>query len=279
MSASPSRRELLASIPPATLAAGLLAGYPLASFAGEPEAKKSSLPPGFPRQDAKLVREIVGVSHGQEARVRELITAKPALVNAVWDWSFGDWETPLGAASHVGNRSIAAFLLEKGARIDVFAAAMLGLTDVVKGFVTAQPGIQRTLGPHGITLLAHAKAGGKPAADTFAYLESLGDAGKGLKTEPLDEERKKVYLGKYESAGAPGPFEVKQNKGGQLTLEINTGTVDYIPRFNIHYAGNDEFYPPAVPTVRIAFEVKDGRAMSFTIREGEPILTAKRVGG
>lgn len=278
MSASASRRELLASIPPATLAAGLLAGYPLASFAVEPESKKSSLAPGFPRQDAKLVREIVGASHGQEAKVRELVTAKPALVNAAWDWSFGDWETPLGAASHVGNRSIAAFLLEKGARIDIFAAAMLGLTDVVKGFVTAQPGIHRTLGPHGITLLAHAKVGGKASADTFAYLESLGDAGKGLKTVPLNEEQKKVYLGKYEATGAPGPFEVKQNKSGQLTLEINTGHADYIPRFFIHHLGKDEFHPPAVPTVRIAFDVKDGRAMSFTIREAEPILTAKRVG-
>lgn len=276
---STSRRELLASIPPATLAAGLLAGYPLASFASEADETKSSRWSGFPRQDAKFVREIVGASHGQEAKVRELVTMKPALVNAAWDWSFGDWETPLGAASHVGNRSIAAFLLEKGARIDIFAAAMLGLMDVVKGFVMAQPGIQRTLGPHGITLLAHAKAGGKLAADTFAYLESLGDAGKGLKTEPLDEERKKVYLGRYETAGAPGPFEVKQNKGGQLTLEINTGSAEYNPRFFIHHLGKDEFHPPAVPTVRIAFDVKDGVAKSFTIREGEPILTAKRIGG
>jgi hypothetical protein len=276
---SPSRRELLASIPPATLAAGLLAGYPLTSFAAEPDEKKSSLWHGFPRQDAKLVREVVGASHGQESKVRELVTAKPALVNAAWDWSFGDWETPLGAASHVGNRSIAAFLLEKGARIDIFAAAMLGLTEVVKGFVTAQPGIQRTLGPHGITLLAHARVGGKPAADTLAYLESLGDAGQGIKTKPIDEERKKIYLGKFESSGAPGPFEVKQNKSGQLTLEINTGSTDYTPRFFMHHLGNDEFHPPAVPTVRIAFAVKDGQAMSFTIREREPILTANRVVG
>lgn len=275
---STSRRELLASIPPASLAAGLLAGYPLASFATEPESKKTSLWPGFPRQDAKLVREIVGVAHGQEAKVRELIAAKPALVNAVWDWGFGDWETPLGAASHVGHRGIAAFLLEKGARIDIFAAAMLGLTDVVRGFVTAQPGIQRTLGPHGIPLLAHAKIGGKSAADTFAYLESLGDAGKGIKSEPLDSERKKVYLGKYESAGASGQFEVKQNKGGQLVMDMKIGSEEPATRF-IQYAGNDEFYPPAVPTARVVFDVKDGRAMSFTIREGEPILTAKRVGG
>src|SRR5262245_48530133 len=100
----------------------------------------------------------------------------PALVNAWWDWGFGDWESPLGAASHVGQRDIAEFLLERGARIDIFAAAMLGFTAVVRAFVVAQPGIQRTLGPHGITLLAHAKAGGKKAADTLAYLTELGDA-------------------------------------------------------------------------------------------------------
>ncbi len=54
---------------------------------------------------------------------------------------------------------------------------MLGLIDVVKVFVVAQPGIQRSLGPHGIPLLAHARAGGEAAADTTAYLETHGDAG------------------------------------------------------------------------------------------------------
>jgi hypothetical protein len=37
------------------------------------------------------------------------------------------------------------------------------MTDVVKALVAARPGVQRTLGPHGITLLAHAEVGGNAA--------------------------------------------------------------------------------------------------------------------
>ena len=77
--------------------------------------------------------------------------------------------TSKAGSGHVGHRGIAEFLLAQGGRIDIFAAAMLGFTNVVKAFVDAQPGIQRTLGPHGIPLLAHAGAGGKQVADTAEY--------------------------------------------------------------------------------------------------------------
>ena len=40
-----------------------------------------------------------------EARVKELVTTHPHLANAWWDWGFGDWESPLGAAAHTGRRN------------------------------------------------------------------------------------------------------------------------------------------------------------------------------
>jgi hypothetical protein len=218
------------------------------------------------------------MAHSNEARVKELVKAQPALVNAWWDWGFGDWESPLGAASHVGQRGIAEFLLERGARIDIFAAAMLGLTAVVKAFVVAQPGVQRTLGPHGITLLAHAKAGGKRAADTVAYLEGLGDAGVGLKVTSLPAVRKSTYLGKYASESVDVRLECRLNKGGQMVVDIQSGKSASVPRF-IHYLGDDEFFPAGVPSVRFRFVVEAGKAKSVTIRESNPILTAVRVGG
>jgi hypothetical protein len=64
----------------------------------------------FPAHDPKVVSEMVTVAHGNVGRVRELLSNRPALANAGWDWGFGDWETPLGAASHDGNREIALFL-------------------------------------------------------------------------------------------------------------------------------------------------------------------------
>lgn len=234
--------------------------------------------PGFPRQDQKLVSEIVGVSHFNEQRVKELLTAYPELVNACWDWGFGDWETPLGAASHTGQRGIAEFLLEHGARIDLFAAAMLGYTDVVKAIVAAQPGIQRTLGPHGITLLAHAKAGGELATDTVNYLESLGDADEGLKVVLLAVEDRSKYLGSFASEKADLKLECRLNKAGLVVIDIQAGESQSGNRV-IHYLGDDEFFPAGVPSVRIRFVRDLENLKAVTIRGSFPELTLPRVKG
>lgn len=126
-----------------------------------------------PALEASLVQEFVGNAHGDLNRVKELFAQEPALINACWDWGGGDFETGLGAAAHMGRRDIAIFLLENGARLDLFAAAMLGRLDIVKAALTAFPEAIRSPGPHGIPLIAHAKAGGDEAKEVLAYLESL----------------------------------------------------------------------------------------------------------
>lgn len=123
--------------------------------------------------ESDLVREFVGNAHGDLARVRELLVQEPRLVNAAWDWGGGDWETGLGAAAHMGRADIAHELLAHGARLDLFAAAMLGELAVVRAALEAFPAALHTPGPHGIPLIAHAKAGGEAAAPVAAYLESL----------------------------------------------------------------------------------------------------------
>lgn len=40
----------------------------------------------------------------------------------------------------MGNRDIALFLLEKGARIDIFAATMLDKLDIIKAIIEDGPG-------------------------------------------------------------------------------------------------------------------------------------------
>ena len=123
--------------------------------------------------DAKLVQEFVGNAHGDLNRVKELLAGEPGLINATWDWGGGDFETALGAASHIGRRDIAEFLLAHGARLDIFAAAMLGKLDIVKAALAAFPNAVKTPGPHGIPLLAHAQAGGEEAKTVLEYLQSL----------------------------------------------------------------------------------------------------------
>ncbi|MGE0517345.1 MAG: ankyrin repeat domain-containing protein, partial [Hyphomicrobiaceae bacterium] len=71
-------------------------------------------------------------------------------------------------------REIAEFLLDNGARLDIFAAAMLGHLDVEKTANTACPQAKTAPGAHGIPLLAHAKMGGEKALPVLEYLQSLG---------------------------------------------------------------------------------------------------------
>ena len=138
--------------------------------AAEP-ARGTPVDESFPSVHLALAKEIVGVSHANLARVKELVQQHPALAKASFDWGYGDAETALGAASHVGRREIAEFLLENGAPPTLFSTTMLGQLDVVKAFMTATPGLQRMRGPHGISLMTHAKLGGPPAAAMVKYLE------------------------------------------------------------------------------------------------------------
>jgi hypothetical protein len=93
-----------------------------------------------------LVNEFVGKAHGDLDRVCELLERHPTLVNAAWDWGGGDWETALGAAAHVGRHDIALHLIDNGARIDIFAAAMLGYLPIVRATLEAIPSARQWRG-------------------------------------------------------------------------------------------------------------------------------------
>jgi hypothetical protein len=125
-----------------------------------------------PPIDKELVGEFVLKSHGDLGVVKQLVAREPAIVNAAWDWGGGDWETGLGAAAHVGRRDIAEYLLEHGARMDVFAAAMLGEVEIVRAMLEAQPDLRDARGPHGIPLRAHAEAGGEQARAVLDLLQA-----------------------------------------------------------------------------------------------------------
>lgn len=128
-----------------------------------------------PALDSVLVNEIVLKAHGDLSRVQELVAQTPALVNASWDWGGGDWETPLGSAAHMGRRDIAEYLLAHGARLDLFAAAMLGQLEIVQTILTAFPAMKEAKGPHGIPLMVHAQQGGSEAAAVVEYLTALAE--------------------------------------------------------------------------------------------------------
>lgn len=224
--------------------------------------------PNFPQQDHALAREIVGASHRNLERVTELLVAHPALANASYDWGFGDWESALGAASHVGRREIALVLLQHGARLDVFAAAMLGMVDVVKAILVAQPSLAQTRGPHGIPLLAHAMAGEDEA--TIEFLKSFEGATHEAPA-PLKSEEMQPYLGTYASDAS--------SEGGEVVItEARIGMMLQARGSSVRLTrtGEHTFHPAGARNVRVAFTVQQGAAIRVEIVEADWLVSASR---
>jgi hypothetical protein len=240
---------------------------------GQPPASPSAPGTSFPAQDPELVREVVGASHGNLPRVKELVTGRPALARGSWDWGYGDWETPIDAASHVGNRPIAEFLIANGARPTIFTAAMMGQLAIVKSWIESMPGLQRMRGPHGITMVAHARAGGAAAADVLKYLESLGDADPRYTDLPLTDAEQAAILGDYTfGAGATERLKVAKNTRGVLTV-TRTGGVER----NLFHHGGLVFNPAGAEAVRVRFELSGGKAVALTVEDGPVTLSARRL--
>jgi hypothetical protein len=245
---------------------------PLASALPLAQSLPAAAPPSatFPAHDPDVAREMVAVSHGNVARVRELLAGRPALANASWDWGYGDWESALGAASHVGNQEIARLLLAAGARPSIFSAAMLGQLETVKAFILASPGVQKTRGPHGLTLLSHARAGGPGAVEVVKYLESAGDADVKYANEPLAEADRAAIVGVY--TFGPGASDRLTVTAGERGPSIQR---EGASARNLFHLGGRVFHPPGADAVRIRFA--DGeRAATVTVEDGPVVVEGLR---
>ncbi len=237
----------------------------------------------YPAMNDTMASSIVGASHGNFDKVKELVTRRPELAGASWDWGFGDWETALGAASHVGRRDIAEFLMGHGARPDIFTYAMLGMQKSVQEIIETVPGIQTHGGPHGITLLQHAKNRLEdkniPAGDAanvknvISYLEGLGNADMKPKSLELAEEEKKKYIGEYRFGDGEGEiFVVDVHRLGfvQIARKGSAGR-------KLNKIEENTFSPAGAPSVKIIFKMKDDKAVSVSIHEPEPLVTGMKI--
>ncbi len=66
------------------------------------------------------------------------------------------------------------FNLGPGERANIFVLTMLGCTTEVRAMLARFPALLRSKGPHGLSLLHHAKRGGAPALELFEHLQELG---------------------------------------------------------------------------------------------------------
>src|SRR5205814_6567206 len=158
MNTSVSRKKFLLGGGVAALGAllgrGVFAQPGVSSPAPTPSSKDV---PDFPEHDPQIdrarVKRFVIAGHFNLEAVKEMLATDETLINGAIDWGNGDFETALGGASHMGRRDIAEFLLEHNARMDIFAATMLGKLDIVKAAIAAFPKIVTMSGPQQIQLI------------------------------------------------------------------------------------------------------------------------------
>jgi hypothetical protein len=129
---------------------------------------------GIEPYKTEIVKEFVTVGHSNLTRVKEMLEEYPNLLYSRFDWGNGDFEEALEGAGHVGNKEIARYLIEKGARPNIFVMAMLGETLIVKTILDKYPNLLNSLGPHGFTLLHHATRGGEEAKELLEYFKGKG---------------------------------------------------------------------------------------------------------
>ena len=98
------------------------------------------------------IDELVGNAHGNLARVEELLEANPELLDLKASWN----ETPIEAATQMGNRPIIDYLIGRGAPIDFFTALVLGRADEVD----KHPELVNARGIHDLPALYFAAIGG-----------------------------------------------------------------------------------------------------------------------
>lgn len=237
----------------------------------------------YPSIDDEVVASVVGASHFDLEKVKKMVNHRPELARATWDWGFGDWETAIGAASHVGRRDIVAFLLSKGARPDIFTYAMLGHFKAVKNMIGSIEDVHKIQGPHGISLLRHAQSGLrmknltatqiKNSEKTIAYLEKLERQEVQQEYIALTEDEKPKYLGDYKYGDLPQEgFSIKLNMRKLLSL-------GKIGKFGgaLYQIRENEFIYNGTTSVKISFQFEGDRVVSLTVREPDLTLVAKKV--
>ncbi len=242
-------------------------------------ASVSSLHERFPAIELSVASEVVGVSHFNLDRLKQLVDPRPELSRAIWDWGFGDWESAIDAASHVGRKDIVDYLLGKGAVPTLFTYAMLGSFDIVRSMIMAQPGIQKNTGPHGLSLLHHAKLAldidgidKANAQKLIDYLQSLGDA-DGKQYLPLEDSEKEKYLGDYKYG---------DGKDDGFTIKLNMRKLPALGKLGksggtLLRTGEHTFTYQGAPSVTVTFDVRDNKVFSLSLREPGLKLTAKKV--
>jgi len=106
--------------------------------------------------DPEVIEQFVNACHSNFDTVQRMLDADPSLLNVRSKVN----ESGLEGAAHMGHRTIAEFLLGKGAPLDLCTAVMLGRQDEVREMIAASPDVSGAMGAHRIPVMTFAAING-----------------------------------------------------------------------------------------------------------------------
>ncbi|MEQ8907946.1 MAG: hypothetical protein RIC95_02025 [Vicingaceae bacterium] len=248
---------------------------PLQSFTQEVQTSER-----YPQLLSDQVLEAVSFAHFQHDKLKRMLQKRSELAKATWDWGFGDFESAIEAASHVARFDIIDLLLAHGARPNLFTYCTLGNFELVKSVLHFSPELSKTRGPHGISLLQHAKNGQLHRGsnkEKEAYRPLIAFLTKIEGEEPseveLSSEQKEPYLGNYRYGNSDfQSFSVKQNLKGKLTFG-KVGTFGGA----LTYLGNDRFIYSGAPQVKLHFIKEKQHVKALILKDAGLTVRAEKV--
>ncbi len=153
----------------------------LSGLATIPVFGASPLQEGTKISTIERIKEFVVAGHSDLGKIKSMLAEEPNLIYSRYDWGGGDFEEAIEGAGHIGNKEIAYYLIEQGARVNLFTLTMLGKEKIVIPTLEEFPSLLHAKGPHGFTLLHHAQVGGKDSRKILDFLTK-----KGLKETKLE---------------------------------------------------------------------------------------------
>jgi ankyrin repeat protein len=164
--------------------------------------------------------ELVLASHGNLAKVQELVQTRPELINEPGVGENFGGETPLAAASHTHNRAIAETLLANGAEHDISTAVFMSERERVEAFLRENPQLAKTPGIHDIPILAFATTPEMAELLIAAGAEVNAMSRAPFQTTPLHGATRRGYTGVVDVLLRHGADATVTDYNGKTPVEL-----------------------------------------------------------
>lgn len=167
-----------------------------------------------------VINEFVAVSHGNLARMKELLDLYPKVLHANASWD----ELGVEAGAHVGFKDGVRFLLDRGAPASLPTAAMMGRTAHVKRLLEEDPKRIWECGAHNMPPIWFPAIGGGEA-DHLEIARLLLDAG----ADPNAHKRGQTALHWAARGGQMEMAELLIARGARVDVQAKTPQGDVTP--------------------------------------------------